>query len=97
MRVRLPSPVQIVYMFYVYALYSIRFNRLYIGHTSNIEKRLHEHNLGRVKSTKSFIPYKVFYFEEFETRFEAILREKELKGTKGRRFLKAEMIKFLKS
>jgi len=46
------------------------------------------HNAGKVKSTKSYLPWKLIYNEEFETRIEARKREKYLKSAAGRRWRK---------
>jgi putative endonuclease len=61
---------------------------LYIGQTNDVNRRIKDHNKGRVESTKSYIPYKLIYVEEHSTREDAVRREKELKTTEGRRFLK---------
>ena len=74
--------------FFVYILKSLVDNTLYTGYTSNIEKRLHEHNSGKSRYTKSKIPYKILHIEEYSTRSEAIKREKFLKSGKGREILK---------
>jgi len=74
--------------YYVYVLYSIQYNQLYIGHSDNLDRRFKQHNSGRVPSTKPYIPYKTIYTEEFSTKSEAVLRETELKSSTGRRFLR---------
>ena len=75
--------------YYVYVLKSDLNGRLYTGHTSNLEKRLIQHNSGHTKSTKPHIPYKIIYFEEFNSRLEAVKREKYLKSGSSREFLRA--------
>ena len=52
-----------------------------------MEERLKQHNSGMKASIKPFTPFEIIYFEEFETRIEAIAREKYFKSTSGRRFL----------
>jgi putative endonuclease len=74
--------------FFIYALYSEKYKQFYIGHTDDLKRRFEQHNKGRVNSTKPYRPYKIIYFEEVDTKAEAVKREKELKLTKGRRFLK---------
>jgi putative endonuclease len=74
--------------FFVYCLFSEKHNRLYIGQTDNIERRFSQHCSGKVLSTKGFLPYRLIYTEELNTKSDALKREKELKLTKGRRFLK---------
>ena len=75
-------------MFYVYVLRSIDDGILYKGITSDLKKRLQEHNSGKTRSTKAFIPWKIIYYETFETRIEARSREKFFKSGFGREFLK---------
>jgi len=70
-------------MFTVYILKSIEYWRFYIGYSSDVNKRLLEHNNGFVKSTKFYRPYEIKYTEFFETRSEAMKREKELKKMKS--------------
>ena len=70
-------------MFHLYILLSETTNKFYIGSTGNLEDRLIRHNSGRSKATKSGIPWKLLYSEEFETRSEAIKRELEIKSWKS--------------
>lgn len=69
--------------FFVYILESLKDNKLYTGCTSDICKRLHAHNSGKVKSTQKRRPFKVGYFEEYSTLIEARRRERYLKTLKG--------------
>ena len=62
--------------FYVYILKSIKDNRKYTGFTSNLNKRLKDHNSGKVRSTRLHRPYIVIYKEEVSGRDEAVRREK---------------------
>jgi len=64
----------------------------YVGHTSKLEKRLTEHNNGKSISTRNKRPWKLIYQEEFQTRSEAISREKYFKSITGRLDLKAQGI-----
>ena len=50
-----------------------------------------EHNSGMTTSIKKYIPFEIVYFEEFETRKEAIVREKYFKSAAGRRYLKNKL------
>ncbi|MBI4810336.1 MAG: GIY-YIG nuclease family protein [Ignavibacteriales bacterium] len=72
----------------VYVLRSIRDGRHYIGMTKNLERRLNEHNSGKVKSTKGRTPFELVYHETYRTRSEAHEREKYFKTATGRRWLK---------
>jgi len=75
-------------MFIVYALYSPSHQKIYIGFTSGLEQRLLSHNsLGKKGWTIKYRPWKLAYTEEFETKKEAMRREKQLKSAKGREFI----------
>jgi len=75
------------FMFFTYVLESKIDGRLYKGLTQNLDQRIIEHNSGKNKSTKAFRPWKLVYFEAFETRLEARIREKYFKTGSGRKFL----------
>lgn len=75
-------------MIFVYAIYSLENNRIYVGQTENIEKRLKEHNSGQTRSTKPYIPWELFYQEHCENRADARLREIYLKHGIGKDKLK---------
>jgi len=75
-------------MHYVYLIYSETFDRFYVGHTHDLEDRLVQHNLGKVRSTKPFLPWKIIYTETFEDLIQARKREVYFKTSGGRRFLK---------
>jgi putative endonuclease len=79
--------------FFAYVLYSETCNRLYKGNCGNLTERLKQHNSGHTKSTKPFVPWKLVYFEEFETRVEAVKREKYFKTAAGRRYIKNILLK----
>ena len=76
-------------MFTVYALKSAKDGRIYVGLTANPIQRLKEHNSGLVFSTKGYRPWNLFYQENFKTRIEARIREKQLKSGYGKEFLKS--------
>ncbi len=75
-------------MYFVYVLFSFKFNRSYVGMTKNIKQRLSEHNSKKNTSTKAFVPWEVVYTEEYNTQAEARIREKYLKTAAGRRWRK---------
>ena len=78
--------------YYTYILKSRSHNTYYYGSTNNLDKRLKEHNKGKVRYTKGRMPWVVYYVEEFETRSEAMLREKYFKSIEGYNFLKSNKI-----
>jgi putative endonuclease len=75
-------------IYHVYILLNETKTRTYTGVTDDVEKRLGEHNAGRVKSSSLYRPYKVIYTESFETLSEARQKEKFYKSATGRRRLK---------
>lgn len=75
-------------MYIVYAITSIHRNYIYVGLTSNLERRLNEHNLGYEKTTKPYAPFLIIYHEICETRIEARIREKYWKSGIGKEKLK---------
>jgi putative endonuclease len=75
-------------MFYVYSLYSETFDKIYIGFSTDVEKRLDAHNDERNKGwTSRYKPWKIIYTEEFDNKTTALKREKQLKTSAGRKFL----------
>ena len=83
-------------MYIVYVLYSAKYNKIYIGYTSNLSERLLSHNeLGKKGWTIKFRPWLSVHTESFKTKQEALLKEKELKSGKGREWIWDELIKNL--
>ncbi|MFA6917674.1 MAG: GIY-YIG nuclease family protein [Candidatus Gracilibacteria bacterium] len=72
----------------IYILRSLKDGKSYTGYTKNLERRFQEHVTGRVKSTRNRRPLKLIYSETFNTKTEALIREKYLKTRQGRRELK---------
>ena len=55
----------------------------YTGWTNHLEKRLKEHNEGKgAKYTKARTPVKLLYYEEFDSKEEAMKREYAIKQMK---------------
>jgi putative endonuclease len=77
---------------FLYILKSEVFDSSYVGHTSDLAKRILEHNSGKSLSTRGKRPWRIVYKEEYSTRSEAILRERYFKSIKGRLELKAKGI-----
>lgn len=77
-------------MSYVYFLKSRRFDKIYIGFTSNLNNRIEAHNHLKNKGwTKSFMPWELIYYEEYtsKSKGDALKREKQLKTAQGRKFI----------
>lgn len=81
--------------YYVYILRSSKNNSLYIGFTSDLKKRLKEHNSGLSQATKPFIPYKLIFYEAFLNRVDARNREEYLKSGYGRKTIKTMLNRYL--
>jgi putative endonuclease len=75
-------------MYYTYVLYSKRFDIIYIGQSADLQIRLKQHNDGKHRYTKRYIPWEIVHIEKFNTRTEAMKREKESKSHKGRDYIR---------
>ena len=76
-------------MHYVYYLQSLKVkDQFYVGSTSDLDKRLRQHNKGDSSATKPYLPWELIFFEAFKSKSDALRREEYLKTTKGRRGLK---------
>jgi len=49
---------------YLYILRSLGDDRIYVGVTNNVERRLKEHNAGRARGTKPWRPWELVYTEQ---------------------------------
>ena len=78
-------------IYYTYVLKSEKDGHLYIGLTSGLEKRVHQHNQGKVSSTKARRPFKLRYYEEYQDKTTARKREIFLKSGQGRLFLQKRL------
>ena len=78
-------------MYYVYVLKSTKDNKLYTGYTSDLKRRVLDHNSGKVKSTSYRKPFELVYSETFQTRSEARWKEKFLKTAWGKKKLKSSL------
>jgi putative endonuclease len=75
--------------YFVYCLYSESRDRIYVGHTDNLDRRFKQHCDGYVGSTKPYRPYRMIYNEEQPDKSSAMKRERELKLSSGRKFLRS--------
>jgi len=78
-------------MYYVYILLNEANTRTYTGVAGDVNKRLKDHNSGKVKSSRPYRPYKIIHTESFASLSEARQKEKFYKSPTGRRKLR-EMI-----
>ncbi|MDO8536758.1 MAG: GIY-YIG nuclease family protein [bacterium] len=82
---------------YVYVLQSQIDNNFYVGYTLNLRRRFDEHNAKKSFSTATRAPFTMIYVEACKNEHDAKRRERYLKTTQGRRFLKLRIRNFLKS
>ena len=76
-------------MYYVYFL-NLNNGCIYKGYTLDLERRYKEHQNGKVKSTKNRRPLKLIGYEVYLFKTDALRRERYLKTTEGRRFLRMQ-------
>jgi len=78
-------------MFIVYTIYNKKYKKIYIGQTTNIISRLSLHNNKTFKNcytSRYDGEWQLIYSESFNSRKEAIIREKQLRSYQGRQFFK---------
>lgn len=71
-----------------YVLFSEKDKMLYTGYTSNLERRIGEHNSGKNKSTAIRVPLKLIFCEFYLFEKDARNREMYLKTTAGKKAIK---------
>lgn len=74
--------------YYVYILQSKIKNFLYVGYTTNLRKRINNHNNGKEKSTKHYAPFELIFYEAYRSMLDAKRREEYFKTTKGKTTLR---------
>ena len=71
-------------------------NLLYTGFTSDLRRRISEHQKGGVRSTSRYLPVKLIHYESYILESDARRREKYLKTTEGKRLLHKQIRDILK-
>ena len=66
--------------FFVYILYSEKFDRFYIGQTQDFENRLKRHNSGTEKATAPYLPWILKCLIPKNSRAEAMALERKIKN-----------------
>ena len=75
-------------MYWVYVLYSTKFEKIYIGYTSDLAQRILSHNsLAKKGYTIKYRPWELIHTEVYQTKKDALLRERQLKFAAGRKFI----------
>jgi putative endonuclease len=75
-------------VYFVYLIQSEHNGSFYVGMAQDVQARLIQHNAGKSTYTKSFVPWKLVYSEEVGEAPLARKREKYLKTTVGKNFLR---------
>ena len=73
--------------YFVYIIQSKADQSFYIGSTVNTEARINFHNKGLQRYTKAKRPWELVCKEEFQTKKEALLREKTIKRKKSKKYI----------
>ena len=84
-------------MYYIYILLSLKDWRLYVGRTSDLRRRIEEHQAGKTWSTKRMLPVKLIFYECFLAKEDSIRRENYLKTSKGKSTIKLMLRDTLKN
>ena len=77
-------------MYFVYILYSVTYDKYYVGHTSDVEKRLVKHNLSIDSKTytSKYRPWVLKYsFAVSDQRSDAVRIENFIKKQKSTKFI----------
>ena len=82
-------------MYYVYILMSEIDHNFYVGYSRDLKSRLLQHEKGLVPSTKKRRPLKLVYYEASLNQQDAIHREKYLKTSWGKRYIKSRIKSYL--
>ena len=77
--------------YFVYVLVNLK-DEIYIGHTSHLSCRLDQHNdpefHGTLHTKRHLGPWRMIHSEAYTTRAEAMGREKQLKTSRGRTWIR---------
>jgi putative endonuclease len=81
--------------YYIYVLKSEKDNQFYVGYTKDLKNRIKLHNDGQVQSTKNRRPLILVYCEFCLNQQDATHREKYLKTSWGKRYIKSRLKNYL--
>lgn len=82
-------------MYYTYILKSKSKGTWYTGSTSDLRKRLKQHNDGQSTYTKQGRPWELIYYEACLLESDSLSRERYLKSGMGKRYVKNRLKRFL--
>ncbi|UCF82797.1 MAG: GIY-YIG nuclease family protein, partial [Desulfobacteraceae bacterium] len=81
--------------YYVYVIRSLKDGQLYTGSSGDLKKRVEEHNRGQIQGTKHRAHFELVYYEACQSKYDSFRREKYLKTTYGKRYLKNRLKDYL--
>jgi len=81
--------------YYVYVLRSLKDGNFYVGYTNDLRQRVKEHQAGACISTKARLPVELVYYEACLNQQDATRREKYLKSSWGKRYIKSRLRGYL--
>ncbi len=84
-------------MYYVYVLLSGSDGGFYTGSTGDLKHRVGEHSEGLVKTTRDRRPLELVYYEACNSRKDGCRREKYLKTSAGKRYLRDRLKEHLET
>ncbi|MCX6786561.1 MAG: GIY-YIG nuclease family protein [Candidatus Kaiserbacteria bacterium] len=79
-------------MHYVYILKSKKDGSRYVGVTSDLKRRLQEHNSGNARYSSTKCPYLLAWYSAFSNKIAAYNFEKYLKSSSGCAFAKKHLL-----
>ncbi|MDP3778798.1 MAG: GIY-YIG nuclease family protein [bacterium] len=79
-------------MHYVYILQSIKNDSYYVGATSDLKKRIQEHNSGSTRYSSAQKPFKLAWYCSFVDKTKALKFEKYLKHGSGHAFARKHLL-----
>ncbi|MFH0891299.1 MAG: GIY-YIG nuclease family protein [Candidatus Falkowbacteria bacterium] len=83
-------------MHYVYLLECQTDRSWYIGQTSDLKKRIKDHQSGNgCRTTAMKKDWKLIYYEAYDDKRDAIGRERFLKSGSGRKYLKKQLNNYI--
>lgn len=82
---------------FVYVLYSKKDYGFYTGYSTNLKRRIVQHNEGKSVATRPRRPFKMVYYEACLSWKDARAREKYLKSGMGKRYLNNRLADYLAS
>ncbi len=88
-----------VRLFYVYIIENSLNSGWYIGFSTDVERRLEEHNtkIGSSHTRKAKGDWKLIYLEGYIDKRDALGREKYLKSGSGRKYIKKQLVHYIEN